>query len=268
MRSPCFAALFALLAGAASASPLAWQGTLAFDFPAAPVGRVAFTGAGVASVWPGAGAAALHALRVEGGITGSTAVPLSDPNVTATVRSVALSVALGTGTLQPFHPPAPYSQPQLAENTLPAPGEVRLCVLFAGCGVSLDVPLTAGGGAVGVGVGGALAVPGFSLDGAPWTVRTALLSAVTGGGGAVLLADRGWLHGPLSFTGSTALPGGALRLVTPVRITSSDPENPNGLSAFGELTLRFAPEPGRFALLAAALSALALLARRRPHPGD
>ena len=57
-------------------------------------------------------------------------------------------------------------------------------------------------------------------------------------------------------TGSTAAPGGAVQLVTPIRIISNQGSQ---MGAFGRLSVRFLPEPGWLVLLAAGLAGLGLL---------
>ncbi len=119
-----------------------------------------------------------------------------------------------------------------------------------------------------MGVGGIITVGGsgplrLSLEAAPWTIRTATVPVTTNGGGTVAVAAAGWLHGPASFTTSTAVSGGALSLVTPLRITSN---LGTPLGAFGRLTLRFVPEPGLLLLMGSGLLGLAILGRTRMRP--
>ena len=137
-----------------------------------------------------------------------------------------------------------------------------------GCGQSIPLPLTASAGQVGLGVGGLLTANGFSkggglrfsLEGSPWTIRTAGIHVTTSEGETVTLVAQGWRHGAFSFTSSTALTGGSLSLVTPVYVTSSENRD---LSFFSRLTVRFVPEPGRALLLLSAVSGLALIGRGR-----
>ena len=98
---------------------------------------------------------------------------------------------------------------------------------------------------------------------APWTIRTATVPIMTDSGGTVAVAAAGWLHGPASFTTSTAVSGGALSLVTPLRVTSN---LGTPLGAFGRLTLRFVPEPGLLLLMGSGLLGLAILGRTRMRP--
>jgi hypothetical protein len=113
----------------------------------------------------------------------------------------------------------------------------------------------------GVGIGGLVTVGGFegltfSIEAAPWTLYTATLSLPGPGGGHVPFFASGFAHGAGSLTGSTGLPGGALQLVTPVRITSSQGHE---LGVFARLGVRFVPEPGWLVLLASGLAGLGSL---------
>jgi hypothetical protein len=245
-----------------------WLGTLTLEFLDPGIPDATITGVGVADVNPGGGGAALVTLGIAGGISGTVTVPVADPYSAGSLFSVMIAASLGFGTLGPFQPGAPLGEPQLTRNTLPMPGTARLCVLAPGCGFGPLLPLTANSGQTGVGVGGLLTAGGvgsvrFSVQAAPWTVGTATLTLATTQGGSVSVARAGFAHGPWSFaTGSTALPGGALQLVTPIAIESQSGES---LPAFGVLTLRFVPEPGSLLLLAPGLLGLFALARMRRH---
>lgn len=257
--------LVAAVAPAAHASPLAWEGTLALEFlePAIPDAR--FTGTGVASVETAIGGVALVTLALAGGISGAGSLFVTDPDVSGTLPMVRVNVALGSGTLRPFHPPATFGQPQLTMNALPLPGVVRLCQLSIGCGLGSELALTVGSGATGVGVGGLLtlgAVGGMriSVQAAPWTPATATVPLPTANGGSVFFPRTGFVHGAYSFTGSTAVAGGELQLVTPIAVTSQDGRV---LSSFGVLTLRFIPEPTPLAMLTSGAIGLLVLSRTR-----
>ena len=120
------------------------------------------------------------------------------------------------------------------------------------------------GGLLTAGGGGNLRVSALA---AAWTIKTASLPVETPGGGSVSLQARGWVHGPASFTGSTAGVGGALSLVTPIRVSSGDGQP---LASFARLTLHFVPEPGTALAVALGGVGLAALRRRRarrPLPG-
>ena len=106
----------------------------------------------------------------------------------------------------------------------------------------------------------------ISVEAAPWTVRDATLSVQTPSGSSFQLVTSGSVHGPYSFTGSTALAGGQLSLVTPVLTTSNGLDLP--ALAFARLTLRLVPEPGLLLLLALSAVGLWILSRirRRGEP--
>jgi hypothetical protein len=69
------------------------------------------------------------------------------------------------------------------------------------------------------------------------------------------------VHGPWSFTGSTALPGGELQLVTPLVVNARQGMDP--LTGFGRLAIRFVPEADSLLLLGSGAAGLALAARAR-----
>jgi hypothetical protein len=146
-------------------------------------------------------------------------------------------------------------------------GDLRACLLAPSCNQSFGIDLLRTSPSAGVGVGGTVtAYPQgtamLSLRGAPWTLRTTALAFSTNAGGSFLTLAAGHVHGPASFTGSTALTGGELQLVTPVRISHSGtaPPLPSG---FARLRVRFLPEPGWLLGVASGLAGLVLIARRR-----
>ena len=271
MRLVSLALLAAWLgtSGAAHAAAVPWAGTLSLGDLGASPSPFNFSGTGVATVNGSSGGIHLSELRLAGGITGSATFPLTDPE-NATLLSLRVEVTLGTGTLYPFAPPAPSSQPQLTQRTLPIRGRMRFCVFHPGCVVSVTLGFTASQGQIGVGIGGLVTVGGFakggglaiSLRGAPWTIRTASVSVTTSGGGIVTLTSAGWVHGLYSLTSSTVLAGGALSLVTPMQITAGGQTS----ATFARLTLRFVPEPGPLLLLTAGLGGLLATGRRRTRP--
>lgn len=106
----------------------------------------------------------------------------------------------------------------------------------------------------------------FSVLGAPWTVGTAFVTGYTPSGpsSVATFSARGFAHGPLSNTGSTALDGGALQLVTPIVIADNITVPPTRrFTHFARLSVRFVPEPGAGAGLCTGAAALAWLGRRR-----
>jgi hypothetical protein len=262
-----FAAFAALLGFSlpSAAGELAWSGTLSLELLAPGLSPIAFRGGGVATVNGGGGDFPLRSLRLDGGISGVVSVPVTDPDLAGSVQAVRVTASLGTGTLGPFWPTAPPGQAQLTRNTLPVHGAARLCAIASLCDVGLPLPFSTPGGEVGVGVGGAWTAGGFgptrvSVEAAPWTLRTATVTATTVSGGSVGVPTAGWLHGPFSFASSAALTDGTLALVTPVRFAVSSGQT---LPGFGRLSLRFVPEPRGLPLLAAGIAGLLGLAMRR-----
>lgn len=255
-----------LLATAGRSDPLAWEGSISLDPIAPGIPEFAITGSGVATLNGSGGGIHLTRLRLAGGIAGSAVVPITDPDVgSLNPVSMRAALTLGTGTLAPFDPPAPPTAEQLTRAALPVRGVARLCLVFTDCRDSIDLDLTRNEGGTGVGVGGLLTEGGaglirISVLAAPWTVRTASIPLRTSGGGTVAAVAAGWRHGAFSFTSSTALPGGAVSLVTPLAVTSDDAQ---ALAMFARLTVRFVPEPAPALLLSAGVPALLALAHLR-----
>lgn len=272
--APIAAGLAALLAaGSALALVVDYRGELAIEplHPAFPTARI--DGVGVATLNGTSAGAALETLSLAGGIAGTDIVPVTDPLVSnGGIVALRVSGRLGTGALRPFQPAVSLSTPQLSHGELAIRGDARLCMLVASCGMGLDLPFTwrDSQGTIGLGVGGAIAIAPLStirhtLLGAPWTPRTALLAVPTPSGGKVTAFASGFAHGPLSFTGSTARPGGAVQLVTPVVVHGSEGLSPP--SGFARLTLHFVPEPRALFVLAPSIALLAAGARRRRRRG-
>lgn len=238
------------------------EGTVSFNFLAGGKIHARVAATGVADVNPGSPDIALNTLDLAGGISGSVGIPVTDPEVTASVASIRWDVALGTGLLKPFTPLP------LIQNTLPLRGSARLCLITAACSNSvLLMPFTRGGGATGIGVGGSF-VPALgpnavaiSVEAAPWTVGPAFVPISTFGGSTISIPSSGYLHGPLSFSGSAALVGGELKLVSPVVVRSAEGLHP--FTSFATIQIRFVPEPGMGLLLFAGVVGLLVLGRGR-----
>lgn len=257
----------------ARADFLAWTGRLSFEALSSSIPDQAITGSGVAEVISSSGVA-LRTLALDGGIDGTDLVPLTDPIATAGgLAAIQLEARLGAGTLGPFFPPAPPTAPQLTRSVLPVRGSLRHCIVSSNCMNVLEIPLDTSTpqGSYGVGVGGIatrdpLGTNRVSLLGAPWTVRTAYLTLPTTAGGSAVFAASGFAHGPGSFTGSTALVGGALQVVTPIAVSSLGGWLPS--TGFARLEIRFVPEARSFVALCAGALVLLLLAPRRPAQED
>jgi hypothetical protein len=120
-------------------------------------------------------------------------------------------------------------------------------------------------GGAGPGVGGMavfedLGSVRISVLGAPWTLGTATVAISDPPLPVQTYTARGFAHGPLSNTGTTAAEGGALQLVTPVHTRFG---STGDRAAFVRLTLHFVPEPGSALSLSLGALALAVLGRRK-----
>jgi hypothetical protein len=97
-------------AGSASAKTLGWHGTLDLDLGALDSLRI--EGSGVSTVNDSGGGTHLNTLRIQGGITGSGTIPVTDPDTTPQIPSIRIDATIGTGTLSgisgapPLNPPA------------------------------------------------------------------------------------------------------------------------------------------------------------------
>jgi hypothetical protein len=265
-RSAIVAVALAILAShPARASELVWRGTLELTPLVDGLPKLVVRGSGVSTVNAGGAGSHLTALRLAGGLVDSVVVPVTDPEVTGTgILAARLSASLATGTLDmPSGPPGGLAAP----GRLPVRGLLGVCFFDPFClpGSALDMRLTRKQGAAGLGVGGLLTVGRFgsirmSLIAAPWTIATTSLVVTTPSGATAAIPFAGWRHGALSFSTSTALPGGAISLVTPLRTT---PGSDVDLTSVARLTLRLVPEPGSGLLLSVGGGGLWWLARRR-----
>lgn len=256
----CSVVLVLFSVAPARASFMAWEGTLSVALVGLPELSVAVSGVGVAA--DTGNGVTLGTLRPLGTSGGTATFLVTDPeSVESQIFAIQLQVdEVGFGTLAPFNPPAASTQLQLDQAALPVRGFLRFCFLTSSCTTTLAVPLSTGHGETGLGVGG-FVTGGFadgtlSIEAAPWTVRAAAVTVTTEQGAIVTLATQGSLHGANSFTGSTAITGGELSLVTPFQLYSSGAPPTGG---FARLSIRFVPEPAFPILLGAALCGLRVL---------
>jgi hypothetical protein len=255
-------ALLLGVAGTSQARVLAYDGTLTIESFGFWIPTFETSDQGVATVNASAGLGALDSLRLVGGFTGSQIVPLTDPEASP-LLSVQHIVGLGMGTVGPIS----GGRSPLSQDTLPLGGEIRLCLLRLGCVSWIPIPLTASG-TRGAGIGGLVTVNGFgpgikiSLQGAPWTIGTAVASnGSTPNGAPTTTASRmGFAHGPASGSTSTARADGVVQLVTPIQV---DTNLMGRIGFIASLRLMLVPEPGSASLLGAGVATLAWLARRR-----
>jgi hypothetical protein len=264
-------ALLALgVAGQASAKTHDWHGTLVIDLGALESGVI--IGSGVATINDDSPGSHLNTLRLPGGITGSTVIPVTDPNTTPQIKSIIISGTLGgklpkpgTATLTGIS-----GAPPMGLNELPLGGYTRVCLFFSGCIAFIELNNTINSGNTGVGVGGIVTLGGnqqirISIESAPWTLATVTGLNQTVKGGFITLSRAGFVHGGASDTNSsTASNSGVLQLVAPQNVTTSGiTGNSTAISLFMTLTLHFIPEPGLLLLLGSGVVGLGLLGRSR-----
>jgi hypothetical protein len=173
-------------------------------------------------------------------------VPVTDP-AAAPIKGIQATVHNGTGV---------FSGVPLG-GVMPLSGLAKVCLVKA-CSIAaanLSVPLSL------VGVGGSAAYPpgstitavNVTVRGAPWTAGTAAVGTVT---------QMGFAHGPASATSSTAQGSGAVRLVSPIFV-STNIATFAIVPAFGILDLHFVPEPSALLLLGGGIAGLVLYGRSK-----
>jgi hypothetical protein len=267
-------ALAVFMAGSASAVVKDFEGTLWLDIGTLP--SLVQTGVGVATVVPGGNGDHLTAIGLDGGITGSDAVAVTDPLVTAGgLISLRMYATLGGASGEP----AVLSNISVGSSlsgTLTVMGHVALC-MAANCAVPLNITFqeTLNGEKIGVGIGGLLTLGGYvgvrvSVEQAPWTIhaRTAwtYIDETTGQGAQATrtLMQTGFRHGPSSNTSTTALKSGVISFINPmVALTEGIAGNSQHMGLFSRLTIHFIPEPGMILLLGSGIAGLVILGRHR-----
>jgi hypothetical protein len=302
------AAVPLFLAAGAGANPLGFEGTLTTTAGNLPSIAISGGGVATVNGSTGPIPAHLATLRLKasrGNLTGTHTRLVTDPQVAGNgVAAIVVQAGLGTGTLAPISGALSVPGP-LAQNRLPVAGVAKICLLSTVCSDFLPLALTQpttngaryqvntatpgqltpmgllgkklaipGTGVRGVGVGGLVTVGGgdtairISLEGAPWTIRTATAidqtDANTGTAAFHAVTRMGFAHGPASATTSTAQPSGVLQLVTPSQVRTNLGLGSNQkVAVLGELLVRFVPEPGLLVLLASGVAGLLLLGRSR-----
>ncbi|MGH0029607.1 MAG: hypothetical protein ACQGVC_07440 [Myxococcota bacterium] len=204
-----------------------------------------------------------------------TAVPVTDPNA-APITTIVLDLHREGGRIGNISGAiaTPYPFPALTPNTLPMTGFATLCLLsgvLPPCVPQINLPMggTSMGQPAGHGVGGLLTLGGagtvrISLVGGPYSVATVSAVARTPEGGIDILTARGFAHGPLSLTSSTALTSAVLQLVTATHTTTVGPGDQDlGGMISRTLVHVMSPEPSLPSLLVAGAVALAWLGQRR-----
>jgi hypothetical protein len=263
-----------------------WEGTttnILADYPPANL-----YGGGVATVNSSSGVTGAHLNTLRhaasrGQIVGSFIDIVTDPETIGNGVAALSYVGVGgqTGTWGAISGGA-ASNVGLTQAILPVGGLVKICILTSTCQNFVALILTQPTGTVngqpvgikGVGVGGLITAGGgtdpirVSLEGAPWTIKTAtsIEHLTTTGGNQVFtpVVFKGFAHGPASGTTSTAQPSGVVQLVTPSQVHTNLPFGSSvKLSSHVVTLIHFVPEPGLLLLLGSGVAGLALLGRKR-----
>jgi len=252
------------LAGEAGAKAIDWSGTLKIDVGV--LGGISSFGSGVATVNDSSGGAHLSTLRLADGIGGQPGtLPVTDPNVTGSFKSIRITATIGTGTLTGIS-----GAPPMGKNKLPIKGFTRICLFAAGCGTNLPMNNTTNNGNTGGGVGGLLTLGGngairVSIEAIPWTLATVSGLNQTVKGNFVTMTRIGFVHGAASGSdSSTAANSGVIQMISPQQATTTGIlGNQTAIALFNILTLHFIPEPGLLLLIGSGVVGLGLLGRSR-----
>ncbi len=243
-RAALVASLLVLgAAGQARAAALEFTGSLAFQI--GTFESIAIPGSGVATVNGDGTGGLLTQLSLPSGVFGVSG--LSVPLGLSPISGVQVTAEAGTGS---------FSRDEgVLGGSMPILGAARIC-LFTAC--DGDPPLTASLPLSVVGVGGTetVSVGGFvdlTISGSPWTTGVAMAGSDE---------MTGFARGPLTGISSTAMPGGVVRLVTPILISTGLDASPL-VPAFGILTVQFVPEPGALLLLSSGILTLVAIGHSR-----
>jgi hypothetical protein len=263
----CLAAV--LMADTAAAVTVRWYGTIESKlaagrrFDAVTGAHTGIRGSGVATVNGSGSPGLINTLRLAGGITGSGFSPVTDPDTSATIRTIGATATMATGTLGDFQ-----SAP-LSNNVLTFKGFSRICLLIADCaGPSLDIPYSVNASNK-IGIGGLLTAGRFgnvriSIEAGPWTIGTGTAINQTAKGNFKVVTVTPFIHNPASGSSASAATSGVVQLISPMQVTTIGAGDNNDLqSLFSILTLHFVPEPGYLLLLGAGVTGMGLLGRNR-----
>jgi hypothetical protein len=265
------------LVAPAGAAVVEWEGTMITNMGRMP--QFVHQGTGVSTVNGSAGAIGhISSITWNGGLTHTggnsvpETIPLTGPENPTLISMRMTGMNMGSLSFNGISDGPPLG----SKNTGIAGGQMRMCILFPGCGVYLPIPF--GRGSDAVGVGGMFTVNTFSkaggfkmsLQGAPWTIGLASMRNVTTEtpNGAVTTYTRtiqGFVHGPASVTSgsSAAAISGVLQIVTPVLVETSLGSPDKWQAVFTQVKLHFIPEPGLLMLLGSGIAGLLLLGRSR-----
>jgi hypothetical protein len=275
--------------GTASASPLNWEGTTTVTLVDIP--PIVVTGGGVATVNGTSTTIPAHlaTLRLKGSrgnIAGTETVFITDPNTDNSIKAVVIDADVGTGTFAPVSGGV-ASTTNLLQNVMPIRGVARICLLSPSCAQTLQLNLTQptlttmggpGSGIMGVGVGGGVVTLAgsngtrISLQGAPWTIKTASafdeITTPTNKTQKITtpVTAMGFAHGPAGTAAhsSTAQPSGVVQLVTPNQVVTNLPNgSASKLAILVSMRVHFIPEPGLLLLLGSGVVGLVVLGRKR-----
>lgn len=239
------AASLPLTAAPARSASMPFRGSFDVVINTIPV-LLTVEGAGIATVNRNGAVATLTSLELPAGVFQTTALDFPG---TGAISQIRITASNGTGSF-------PTLTGAGGQGIMPIFGMVSFC-LRAPCDVAtaiLGLPLDpVGAGGTARATLGGLA---FTVEGMPWTKGTTTISTTF-----AVTVLQGFAHGPLSNTGTTALQGGLLELVTPAVVRTNIP-GLDLITGYSTLRVQFVPEPGSAALLAGGLALLGFRAGR------